>query len=62
MSVPNMISSIDFLTGIETAVLHPSGIYIYIYVTSWTASGVVVRVLDYRRRGPGFNSRALQKK
>jgi hypothetical protein len=24
--------------------------------------GLVVRVLDYRCRGPGFNSRALQKK
>jgi hypothetical protein len=25
-------------------------------------SGLVVRVLDYRCRGPGFDSRALQKK
>jgi hypothetical protein len=24
--------------------------------------GLVVRVLDYRHRGPGFDSRALQKK
>jgi hypothetical protein len=24
--------------------------------------GLVVRVLDYRSRGPGFDSRALQKK
>jgi hypothetical protein len=24
--------------------------------------GIVVRVLDYRCRGPGFDSRALQKK
>jgi hypothetical protein len=28
----------------------------------WFYSGLVVRVLDYRSRGPAFDSRALQKK
>jgi hypothetical protein len=35
-------------------------VYIYIYVES--LCGLVVRVLDYRSRGPGFDSVALQKK
>jgi hypothetical protein len=35
-------------------------IYIYIYIDR--LCGLVVRVLDYRHRGPGFDSRALQKK
>jgi hypothetical protein len=32
------------------------------YITSGIRCGIVVRVLDYRCRGPGFDSRALQKK
>jgi hypothetical protein len=37
-------------------------IYIYIYTSGDRLCDLVVRVLDYRYRGPGFDSRALQKK
>jgi hypothetical protein len=35
--------------------------YVYIYIYD-RLCGLVVRVLDYSSRGPGFDSRALQKK
>jgi hypothetical protein len=37
---------------------------IYVLYSIWSdlLCGLVVRVLDYRYRGPGFDSRALQKK
>jgi hypothetical protein len=37
-------------------------IFTYYYVYVDCLCGLVVRVLDYRSRGPGFDSRALQKK
>jgi hypothetical protein len=37
-------------------------IIIIIIVSSDRLCGLVVRVLDYRFRGPGFDSQALQKK
>jgi hypothetical protein len=36
--------------------------YSYYGVVRDRPCGLVVRVLDYRSRGPGFDSRALQKK
>jgi hypothetical protein len=36
--------------------------FLRLRVVSDRLCGLVVRVLDYRCRGPGFDSRALQKK
>jgi hypothetical protein len=37
-------------------------LFLFVWMTADRLCGLVVRVLDHRFRGPGFDSRALQKK
>jgi hypothetical protein len=52
--LPSLISVLRFLYG--------SGKYFSLFMTEDRLCGLVVRVLDYRSRGPGFDSRHYQNK